>query len=154
MTLWPKSTKPPMAPSSGSRSPRTSLTTLRTALLELGCSIQILPDVLNPSLWNGLINFSQLLFPRTLTSRMLGPRRATPNMHSTTKRVGRMFPRYSPSVSSARLTGPEIVMGTLNSFLATVPLEWLVKSIPSKPLLGSRPLPNSPTVYSKSGKAS
>ena len=154
MTRWLKSTKPPMAPSSGSRSPRTSLTTLRTVLLELGCSIQILPDVLNPSLWNGLINFSQLLFPRTLTSRMLGPRRATPNMHSTTKRIGRMFPRSFPSVSYARLSGPGMAMEYLNSFPVMVPLAWLVKSTLSQPLSGFRPLPNFPTAYSKSGKAS
>ena len=154
MKLWPKSTRPPMAPSSGSRSPRTLLTTSRTALLQLGCLIQILPDVLNPSLWNGLINFTQLLFPRTLNSRVLGPRRATPNMHCTTKRLRQMLPRSSPSVSFALLIGPETVMEYLNSFPVMVPLEWPVKSILSKPLLGPMPLPNSPTVYSKSGRAS
>ena len=153
MKLLPKSTRPPMAPSFGSRSPRTSSTTSRTALPELGCSIQILQNALNLSLWNGPINFSQLPFPRTLNSKVLGPRRATPNMHSTTKRIGRMFPRSFPSVSYARLIGPEMAMVYLNSFPVMVPLEWPVKSTQSQPLSGSRPLPNSPTVYSKSARA-
>ena len=151
--LLPKSMRLPTAPSFGSRSPPTLLTTSRTVSPELGCSTRNLPNVLNPSLWSGPINFSLLQFPRTLNSKILGLYKAIASMPSTAKRTGRMFPRSFPSALCARLTGPVIVMEYLNNFLVMVLSEWLVKSTQSKLLFGIKPLANSPIAYSKSGKA-
>ena len=148
-----KSMRHTMVPDFASGSPPTLWTTFRTALPTLGCSIQILPNALNPSSWTGPTNSLPLRFLRTSNSKDHGLLSATANTPFITKQTGQPFPRSFQNSSYVPQTGLVIVKAYLNSFHLMVRLEWPAKSAQSQPRWPHTQRVNSPTAYTKSAKA-